>query len=65
MDKLMRNVEFLIRQAKGIVKLRLAERRAVYAFCFTAIKRLAGASYIVAPNIIRMSNNGGIVFDKH
>ena len=63
MDKLMRNMELHIRQAKGIVKLRLAERRAIYAFCFTAIKRLAGAGYIIAPNVIRMPNNGGLVFD--
>ena len=63
MDKLMRNMELHIRQAKGIVKLRLAERRAMYAFCFTAIKTLAGAGYIIAPNVIRMPNNGGLVFD--
>ena len=63
MDKLMRNMELHVRSAKGIVKLRLAERRAMYAFCFTAIKRLAGAGYIIAPNVIRMPNNGGLVFD--
>ena len=63
MNKLMRNMELHIRGAKGIVKLRLAERRAMYAFCFTAIKRLAGAGYIIAPNTIRMPNNGGLVFD--
>jgi len=63
MDRLMRNMELHVRQAKGIVKLRLAERRAMYAFCFTAIRRLAGAGYIVAPNTIRMPNNGGLVFD--
>ena len=63
MDKLMRNMELHITQAKGIVKLRLAERRTMYAFCFTAIKRLAGAGYIIAPNTIRTPNNGGLVFD--
>ena len=63
MDRLMRNMELHVRQAKGIVKLRLAERRAMYAFCYTAIKRLAGAGYIIAPNVIRMPNNGGLVFD--
>ena len=42
----------------------LAERRAMYAlnFCFTAIRRLAGAGYIIAPNTIRMPNNGGFGF---
>ena len=35
----------------------------MYAFCFTAIRRLAGAGYIIAPNTIRMPNNGGLVFD--
>jgi len=63
MDKLMRNMELHVRQAKGIVKLRLAERRAMYAFCYTAIRRLAGAGYIIAPNTIRMPNNGGLVCD--
>ena len=41
MDRLMRNMELHVRQSKGIVKLRLAERRAMYAFYFTAIRRLA------------------------
>ena len=63
MNKLMRNMDLHIRQARGIVKLRLTERRAMYAFCFTAIRRLAGAGYIIAPNTIRMPNNGGLVFD--
>jgi len=63
MNKLMRNMELHIREARGIVKLRLVERRAAYAFCFTAIRRLAGAGYIIAPNTIRMPNNGGLVFD--
>ena len=35
----------------------------MYAFCFTAIRRLAGAGYVIAPNTMRMPNNGGIVFD--
>ena len=48
MDKLMRNMELHVRQAREIVKLRLAERRAMYAFCFTAI---------------RMPKNGGLVFE--
>ena len=35
----------------------------MYAFCFTAIKRLAGAGNIIAPNVIRMPNNRGLVFN--
>ena len=35
----------------------------MYAFCFTAIKRLAGAGHIIAPNVIRMPNNRGMVFN--
>ena len=38
-DKLMANLKLEIKGRKGIVnlKLRLAERRATYAFCFSAI----------------------------
>ena len=39
MNKLMRDMELHIRGARGIVKLRPTEWRAMYAFCFTAIKR--------------------------
>jgi len=35
----------------------------MYSFCFTAIKRLAGAGHIIAPNVIRMPNNRGLVFN--
>ena len=35
----------------------------MYAFCFTVIKRLAGAGHIIAPNVIRMPNNRGLVFN--
>ena len=38
-------------------------RRAMYAFYFTAIKRLAGAGHIIAPNVIRMPTNKGLVFN--
>ena len=62
-NSVMTNMDLYVRSAKGIVKLRLAERRSMYAFCFTAIKRLAGAGYVIAPNTIRMPNNGGLVFD--
>ena len=36
---LLENLRLDIRSGRGIIKLRLALRRAMYAFCFTAIKR--------------------------
>ena len=60
---LLENLRLDIRSRKGIIKLRMALRRAMYAFCFTAIKRLAGAGHIIAPNVIRMPNNKGLVFN--
>ena len=60
---LLENLKLDIRSRKGIIKLRMALRRAMYAFCFTAIKRLAGAGHIIAPNVIRMPNNRGLVFN--
>ena len=46
-----------IRTRKGIIEKRMALLRAMYATCFTAIKRFAGAENIIAPNVIRMPNN--------
>ena len=63
MDKLMANLKVEIRGRKGIVKLRIAERRAMYAFCYSAIKRLFGARNILAHNTVRMPNNAGLVFN--
>ena len=63
MKQLLENMKLDIRSRKGIIKLRLSMRRAMYAFCFTAIKRLAGAGHIIAPNVIRMPNNKGMVFN--
>jgi hypothetical protein len=63
MKKLLENMRLDIRSRRGVIKLRLSERRAMYAFCFTAIKRLAGAGNIIAPNVIRMPNNRGFVFN--
>ena len=40
MDKLMANLKLEVRGKRGVVKLRIAERRAMYAFCYSAIKRL-------------------------
>ena len=48
MKQLLDNIKLDIRSRRGIIKLRLAMRRAMYAFCFTAIKRLAGAGHIIA-----------------
>ena len=39
MDLLMENMRLTIKGKRGILKLRLAERRAMYAYCFSAIKR--------------------------
>ena len=63
MKQLLENMRLDIRSRKGVIKLRLGMRRAMYAFCFTAIKRLAGAGHIIAPNVIRMPNNKGLVFN--
>ena len=35
----------------------------MYAFCFTAIKRLAGAVHVITPNTIRIRVNDGLVFN--
>ena len=59
----MRNMELHIRQAKGIVKLRLAERSPMYAFCFTDIRSLVGVGGVIAPNTIIIPKNGDLVFD--
>ena len=34
----------------------------MYAFCFIAVRRLAGAGYVFTQNTIRMPNNWGLVF---
>ena len=63
MDLLMENMRLTIKGKRGVLKLRLAERRAMYAYCFSAIKRLAGAGHVVSPNTYRMPNNAGLVFN--
>ena len=64
MDRLMENMRLDIRgMKKGVRKLKMKERRAMYGFCFTAIKRLAGAGHVIAPNTIRIPNNMGHVFN--
>ena len=53
----------LLDNMKLDISSRMALWRAMYAFCFTAIKRLAGAGNVIAPNVIRMPNNRGLVFN--
>jgi len=63
MNKFMAAMGLDIQGRKGIMGLRMRERRAMYAFCFTAIKRLAGAGHVIAPNTIRIPINEGLVFN--
>ena len=63
MDLFMHNMHLDILGRKGIVKLRMKERRALYAFCFSAIKRMVGAGHIIAPNTIRIPCDSGLVFN--
>ena len=35
----------------------------MYAFCYSAIKRLFGAGNVLAHNTIRMPNNAGLIFN--
>ena len=46
----------------GLAKVRFMQRTAIYAYFYTYIKRLAGCGWCVAPNVIRMPNNRGLVF---
>ena len=64
MDKLVDRMKLTIRGLKkGVRRLKMKLRRGMYAFCFTAIKRLAGAGNVIAPNVIRIPNNMGHVFN--
>ena len=64
MDRLMESMWWTIRSLKrGVRRLKMKERRSLYAFCFTAIKRMAGAGHVIAPNVIRIPNNMGHVFN--
>ena len=63
MDNFMENMGIDIMGRRGLVRLRMRQRRAIYAFCFTAIKRLAGAGHVIAPNTIRIPINDGLVFN--
>ena len=48
---------------KGVRRLKVRQRRAMYAYCYAVIKRLAGAGHVIAPNTIRIHNNGGLFFN--
>ena len=63
MDKFMKCMAINIQGRRGIHRLRMMERRAIYGFCFIAIKRLAGAGHVIAPNTIRIPGDTGLVFN--
>ena len=64
MDKLMDRMKLAIRGLKkGVRKIKMKEIRGMNAFCFTAIKRLAGAGNVIASNVIRIPNNMGHEFN--
>ena len=63
MDRFMKTMENDIHGYRGVRKLRMKQRRAIYAFCFTAIKRLAGTGHVIAPNTIRIPGDTGLVFN--
>ena len=59
MDSLMLNTYGkILGMKKGIRRLRVKQRRAMYAYCFSVIKRLAGAGHVISRNTIRIPNNG-------
>ena len=64
MDSLMLNMYGkILGMKKGVRRLKVKQRRAMYAYCFSVIKRLAGAGHVISPNTIRIPNNGGLVFN--
>ena len=63
MDKFMTAMGLDIQGRRGITRLRMKGRGAMYVFCFTAIKRLAGAGHMIAPNTIRIPINEEMVFN--
>ena len=46
MDKFVSSMGLDIEGRRGLTILRMKERRAMYAFCFSPIKRLAGAGHV-------------------
>jgi hypothetical protein len=66
MDKLMINMYGkILGMNKGVRRLKVKQRRAMYAYCYSVIKRLAGAGHVIAPNTIRIPNNGGLSLIVH
>ena len=64
MDKFMVNLHGkILGLKKGVRRLRVKQRRAMYGYCFSVIKRLAGAGHVIAANTVRMPNNRGHVFN--
>ena len=62
MDILMACILAQTANKKGLVQIKFVQRAAIYTYCYTYIKRLAGCGWCVAPNVIRMPNNKGLVF---
>ena len=64
MDRVMRNMRFHIKGLrKGERRLKMKQRRSVYGFCFTAVRRRAGAGHVITPNTIRLPNDMGLVLN--
>ena len=63
LDRLLANLKIHLRAAKGVKKLKIHLRMAMYGFCFSAIKRWEGAGNILGANVIRMPNNEGLIFN--
>ena len=63
MDRFMKTMENAIHGYREVRTLRMKQRRAFYAFCFVANKRLAGAGHIIAPSTIRIPGDTGLVFN--
>ena len=62
MDILMKCMLAQLWNKKGLTQIKFAQRIAMYAYCYTYIKRLAGCGWCIAPNTIRMPNDKGLVF---
>ena len=57
MDKSVLNMYGkMLRMRRGVRRLKVKHRRAMYAYCYAVIKRLAGAGHVIAPNTIRIPN---------
>jgi hypothetical protein len=63
LDRLLANLKIQLRAVKGTKKLKIHQRMAMYAFCFSAIKRWEGAGNVVGANVVRMPNNEGLIFN--